>query len=492
MRIFSKYVYPLLLLTLPAGLWAQQISAEQIFEVQGYSIFDPQFLPKVLPGASNRFAYLEYWAGGTAGRERTDFYLQSYGVRNYVEHWFKPVSDQQQGPPMKLLEVHHLEKGYFVLGEQGQKKGGTKRTVARFIPFDGADGKAKNIRLSPPELESQRKFQNYFYTSPGKQCMLWLGTSGKRVFAGVWNTEGDSLWSGELSLPLHEEKYAISEIQVDDSANVYFLMEYSKRNFTPKDTLTPPYLLKYLPKSKRFEQERLNLGGKYPLRAHMRLRTDGQLIWAAILADGTTNGILNGTKLGKPRDARHWTHIGMRRYRKKDHFELAVNYLGRIPDSWMKTYGENGCNFSKTDLMIHENYATLLLEEQYKHKDKYYFYDIGCITFHSQRGELLWEKVVRKRQRDKESPVFLSFVAGVARGKLRLVYLSERGARGKVLCTSLDLKTGARKDRVLALNEGANYLFIPSRSGMVTNVDMVLVGMGHPALNDYKLITVSF
>jgi len=86
----------------------------------------------------------------------------------------------------------------------------------------------------------------------------------------------------------------------------------------------------------------------------------------------------------------------------------------------------------------------------------------------------------------------MSYVAGVARDKLRLVYLTERGAAGKLMCTSIELGNGRRKDKLLASNESAKYLFFPSRSGMVSNYEMVLIGRGNPSQNDYKLITISF
>jgi hypothetical protein len=75
---------------------------------------------------------------------------------------------------------------------------------------------------------------------------------------------------------------------------------------------------------------------------------------------------------------------------------------------------------------------------------------------------------------------------------LRLVYLTERGAGGKLMCTSIELGNGRRKDKLLASNESAEYLFFPTRSGMVSNFEMVLIGRGNPSQNDYKLITISF
>ncbi|MEO1450090.1 MAG: hypothetical protein AAFV07_11215, partial [Bacteroidota bacterium] len=54
------------------------------------------------------------------------------------------------------------------------------------------------------------------------------------------------------------------------------------------------------------------------------------------------------------------------------------------------------------------------------------------------------------------------------------------------------LRPGKPKNKLLASNEEAKYLFYPGRSGMVSNFEMVLISRGNPSLNDFKLITIAF
>ena len=141
---------------------------------------------------------------------------------------------------------------------------------------------------------------------------------------------------------------------------------------------------------------------------------------------------------------------------------------------------------------MQEDDLVILLEEQYQKKDLWLYYDVAVVNFSLMGGELKWSRLIKKKQRNRGSEDVLSYVAGISRGKLHLVFLTERGAGGKLNCTSLTMKTGERKDRYLASNETAQYLFFPKRSAMINSREMVLIGMGNPGQNDYKLITLTF
>jgi hypothetical protein len=130
------------------------------------------------------------------------------------------------------------------------------------------------------------------------------------------------------------------------------------------------------------------------------------------------------------------------------------------------------------------------MEEVYSDKKRVFFYDVGCIAFDTNKGNVKWYKRIQKRQRGQGGASLLSFTSELTTNNIHFVYLSERGARGSLISTSFSLKDGKRRDFKLASNEAATYLFFPGSSGKVANAIVVLVGMGNPGQNDYKLMTV--
>ncbi|MEL7534852.1 MAG: hypothetical protein AAFN10_26340, partial [Bacteroidota bacterium] len=96
---------------------AQYISAEQIFPVEGYSVFQMGYPLQVVPAGQGNFAFLEFWAEGKQGRRIANYYLQAYGINDYVEHWFKPITNEGF-EPMRITEMVKLEKCFAVIGKQ--------------------------------------------------------------------------------------------------------------------------------------------------------------------------------------------------------------------------------------------------------------------------------------------------------------------------------------------------------------------------------------
>ena len=442
-------------------------------------------------GRANRFAYLEYWAEGKEKRRISNYYLQSYGTRNYVEHWFKPVTNEGfEG--MEVKDLLRLERMYAVIGRQYLEEERAIHTVCRFFALDGTPKGDEPRKLSTYERKQRKGFRDTTLVSPGQKVMLWVGTDGKNVLATTWNEMGNKIWDTTLTLPFLSDRYKIKEVLVDDGANPIFLL--APLMPTPDK---PLMLVKYLHEKEEYYTEQIILSEVGSV-IHVRcdIRKGGGIVVAGVIADGAGVGIRNGVKFRNQANNRMWNHVFFRYYEPKKagahDLELVGDMVSPVPGRWLKRYSEEGANFNLSNLIVSEKNAVFMLEENYETRKKLYYYDVACLAFDLTTGELVWNEIIKKRQRDTHSDAFMSYVAGISRGKLRIVYLTERGAAGKLLCTSVDLQTGKRKDKMLASNEEAKYLFFPKRSGMVSNYDMVLIGRGNPSQNDYKLITISF
>lgn len=469
----------------------QVITTEQVFPVEGYSVFEMGYPMKVAQGRSNRFTYMEYWAEGKEGRRISNYYLQSYGTRDYVEHWFKPVTNEGfEG--MQVKDLLRLERCYAVIGRQFVEEDRLVHTVCRFFALDGKSKASEPTKLSTYERRQKKTFYDTTLVSPSQKAMLWMGTDGRIVYAATWNESGNKIWNKELELPFMDNRYKIREVSVDDEANPWFLLEPEIPGAGK-----PLILTKYIHEKEEFYTEQIVVPGAESLiHTHLALMKGGQIAVAGVMASNAGVGFKNGGKFRNPSTANFLNGIFLRYYEKKKtagpELEIISDKISPIPGRWMKRYAEEGANFSLSRLMIAEKRAVLLLEEHYSTRKKLYFYDVACMGFDLATGEIIWNQIIQKRQRDTHSDAFMSYVSGIARGKLRLIYLTERGAAGQLLCTSIDLASGSRKDKMLASNEEAKYLFFPRRSGMVSNYDMVLIGRGNPSQNDYKLISIAF
>lgn len=163
-----------------------------------------------------------------------------------------------------------------------------------------------------------------------------------------------------------------------------------------------------------------------------------------------------------------------------------------MPEKLELKYQDEGANFAESRLIVNRNHSILLLEEQYTRKKNLYYLGISCVGFDLDKEELIWTQIIDKRQIYAQSDRFLSYTAGIARERLRIVYLTNMSAMGDLLCTSIELSSGRIRHKSLASNEEARYIFFPKRSSMISTLEMVLLGLGNPASNDFKLITVSF
>jgi hypothetical protein len=494
--LFRSLIFCLFCLSLSMTK-GQFISTEQAFPVEGYSLFKAGFPIKVAPGTQNKFVYLEYWAAGNEKRRIDNFYIQSYGIRDYVEHWFKPVTNEGF-EPMEVKDLFRLDKSYAVIGQQFKEDDKTVHTVARFYDLEGQSRSTEPVKISTFSKRPRKNYIEWLEVSPRNKYMVWMGQDFKSEinYMSVWDGQGNKVWDKELDIPNLAENYRVSELKIDDKGEVYFLLEPDVP-FLNRREKKPIILLRYQHEKEAFLTDIINIDEQSDImKSHFAFLRNGDIIVAGVLSRDEAEGIRNGEKLGSEGITRNWTHLFMRKYmrnkEKRDILEIKADSISTIPEGWLKRYAEEGSNFNLSELVVDEEFCALILEEHYKTKKKLYYYDLGCVGFDTRHGGMTWSRIVQKRQRDSQSDAFMSYVSGVSRNRLRLVYLTERGATGKLLCTSIDMQTGKRKDKMLASNEATKYLFFPARSGMVSHFEMVLIGMGNPILNDYSLITISF
>ena len=476
--------------------YSQRIVNEQLFPVKGYYVDEIGYPSKIVQADRGRFLFVEYWAQGMGEgeqkREMENYYLQSYGTRSFVEHWYKPVTQ----PGHETMQVHdlvNLSNGCFVIGDQFVSKLDQICTVGRFFFFDGTSKTEEPVVISNfGKKVKKKKYKEFLRTSPDKKRMLWVGIGNNfDVFSSIWAGNSDSISSNTFQLPIQDKRYEVADIKIDDSSNVYFLAVPNSAAMVSREGRIVPLLIKYDFMSKSCNTKPIEMPGSEIQNAKMELKSVNQIIITGISSRLDANQWLPNGKLLKPSNFQKWTHIFLKRIRTTD-FQENVSMEEPIPDKVIKYFSEKESNFSSFEFILNRDDGVFLFEERYMNKGKYYLYEIGCIGVNVQEGKVQWGEVIKKRQRDSNGDNFLSYVAGISRNRLRLIYLSEKGARGKVLCTSLDLKTGVRRDKMLASNEEAKYLFFTKRSEMVSAVDMVFLGMGNPGQNDFKLFTVTF
>ncbi|MEZ4825041.1 MAG: hypothetical protein R3C61_01925 [Bacteroidia bacterium] len=496
MKFISRFSLILCLIVFRVSFsQGQFISTEHIFAADGYSVFEVGYPLKVAPGVEHKFVFMEYWMAGKEKRRIENYYIESYGIRDYVEHWFQPVTNEGF-EPMQVTDLRRLENVYAVIGLQYIQEEKEVHTVSRFFTLDGSSRTTEPVKISTYTKKPKKDYEERIEISPRMKYMVWMGKIAENYYFSVWDGSGNEVWKKELTIPYIQDKYQIKDLRIDDKGNLYFLMEPNVPVVFRKEK-KPLILLRYIQEKEEFMTEIVSTDGLSDVMdSHLAFLRNYDIIVAGVLSRDGATGILNGANTGSEAVSRAWTHVFMKRYTREENnwhqLVLEADSISPIPEKWVRHYQERGSDFTLSKIIPEDETAVVILEEHYMTKKKLYYYDLGCLGFNTRNGALVWNEIVEKRQRDSQSNAFMSYVAGIARERLRLVYLTERGASGQLLCTSIELGSGKRKDKMLASNEASNYLFFPSRSGMVSNFEMVLIGMGNPDQNDFKLITISF
>ncbi|WNJ16929.1 hypothetical protein [Pontibacter sp. G13] len=475
------------------SLEAQVIKSEERFPVKGYSVFENGYPIQVVPGPPDQFCFLEFWNSGAQGRTREGHYIQCYGTRNYVEFWYQPA--QHRG--FHDFEVKGLEKvgnNFWVFGYKVPEDGKHLQTFARIFDPEGNPAHEDPISISNDERKRSNSFEDRWIVAPKGKFVGWMGESGRKTYLSLIHGNGTPLWDTVMTLPHIEEDYRLKRALLKENGTWVFLM-------LPKNPLPgkPALITSYNGFKESWSELWVNAHPTGEIHsADMLFTSEGELIISGLLTNTGESSLMNGENLSGSRRMKSLSGMFFHRYTTNPRDDMAwvdgVQELTPVPARWIHTYGkeERIPNFSEMQLIADRNHVVMLLEERFKNRKRQCAYDIGAVCFQIESGKSLWGRRIKKRQRTSSSPAYLSFVPGISGKKLRLVYLSEINTRGNLVCTSIELDSGKRKDKAMASNDRADYQFFPDQSGMVSTQNMVLIGRGGPLQNDFKLMTVSF
>lgn len=493
--------YLLLLLGLFAwgfGLNGQKISNEKIFPVD-YPIMNIGYPSKMVPNTDGSFIYLEYWPQSPGGKKVAGYYLQSYD-KAYKEEWSMPLTKQGTAPVKEVIDLVRFDQSVGVLAYQFSPSIKRDQVKMQVFSLDGQPiGGLQTV--SSYTKKEKKDYVDEFAFSENQSKMLWLGhnptasAKSRQFFCSVWDGQGKKVWGKKLFLPhIEEDKYLVKQATVDNRGNAYFLLNYEEMTNTEKDTAFKPVVVRYDYRENKYTEHTLNFPNASVQESRIYVTSKGDLAFLGVLSDGSGKGFMNGAK--RFETALSWDQIVFQRYDIQRELRLSAEYTMDFPEAWLKTYKERGANFSRGEVVEAKGKLYWILEEFYTQihggQPQYLFYDVATVAIDIESGNAAWATTFTKKQRDYKSGRLLSYVRGMAGNELHFVYLNERGAQGKIVCTSLNLADGSVRKSNLAANERATYLFFPARSTMVDEGKMILMGVGNPVGNDYKLIEVSF
>ncbi len=477
---------------------AQKITSEKVFPVS-YPIMTVGYPSKMVPNSEGGFIYLEYWPQGQGGKKFANYYLQSYDA-SYKEQWSKPLTKEGTAPVKSVIDIVRFDESVGVLAYQYSPSVKRDQVKMQVFSLDGQPVGGLQVVSSYTKKEKSG-YEDVFAHSENQSKLLWLGhnpTAGakkRQFFCSVWSGQGKKVWGKKMFLPhVEEENYLVSQATVDNRGNAYFLLTYAEMTNTEKDTAFQPVVVRYDHREGKYTEHPLHFPNASVQEGRIHVTAKGDLVFLGILSDGSGKGFMNGAK--RFETPLSWDQIVVQRYDVQRELRLEAEYTMDFPEAWVTRYKERGANFSKGEIIESGGKLYWILEEFYMQEHRgqpqHLYYDVATVAIDVESGNALWATAFEKKQRDYNSGRLLSYVRGLSRGKLHFVYLNERGAQGKIVCTSLSLADGSKTKANLASNERATYLFFPSRSTMVDANKMILMGVGNPVGDDYKLIEVGF
>lgn len=476
---------------------AQKITREETFRVQ-YPINSLGYPSRIVPTTEGSFSYVEYWTPGQ-GRKFANHYLQTYNNK-FEEMWFKPLTKEGAPRLSEIADIVRLKDAVGVVGVQYSPS--TKRDAYKLQLFDlKGENNGGLTSISNYTKKAKKGYEETLTFSPDQTKMLWLGHNPgvkykKRDFyVTVTDNRGNRQWGKRLLLAPTQEKYRVTQAVVDNRGNAYFYMTYEEATNTAKDTLFLPRIVRYDYKENKYSTYQLDFPGASVPEGYIQITEKGDLAFLGVVADGGESGFLNGAK--RFETALKWNKLVFQTFEVQRELKQTQNYVMDFPEAWVKRYGgERGANFSKAEIIERDGKLYWVMEEYYsqihREQPQFLYYDVAVVAFNMADGEVIWANTFEKQQRDYKSGRLLSYSLGLAKNKLNFVYLNERGAQGAILCTSFGMKDGKVETKELARNSDAKYLFFPKRSAMVDEQTMILMGVGNPVENDYKLIEIKF
>lgn len=474
---------------------AQEVTREERFGVK-YPIQTIGYPSKIVPGPEGSLTYVEYWTKDIE-HKYTNYYIQNLNA-SYKEEWFRPLTKENL-PKIQPMDVHRLSTSFAVFGEQYSPTVKGMQVKVQMFELDGRP-KGGLQTVSNYTKKTRKGFSNELILAPDSSRFLWLGhnpeakAKKRKVKAAAYKADGRLVWRQDLFMPQLAEKYKVKQATIDKKGNAYFLLDFESKTNNIKDTVNLPIVLRWDHKEKKMTEYRVDFSAASVPECRIHITEKGDLALLGVLADGSEGGFTNGAK--RFDTGLKWNKIFYKLFNIERELQLKDEYLMDIPAEWMKKYGEKGANFSQHEIIERNGMLYWIMEDFYTqiHRDELQFCynDVATVKIDIEEGKILWASSFGKKQRNYRNGFVLSYSLGIAQGALQFVYLSERGAQGKIVCTSVNLEDGSSATKPLLSNERADRLFFPRRSCMVDESRMVLMGVGSTVDNDYRLIEITF
>lgn len=392
-----------------------------------------------------------------------------------------------------------MKSKIIVLGEQFSASIKRTQVMAQYFSLDGSPVGGPT-KVSIYDKKAKKGFEDFYSQSADGSKLLWMGSNPsasankRRYMFAVMDDGGRPTWSKELKIPHTDEKYYVKQAEVDNKGNLYLLMAYSTFTNSAKDIEFPPIIVRYDYRENKFSENVLSVANASVPEGRIHVNQDNELYFLGMLAVEGAAGFPNGEKVFGA--SLPWNKILARKFKIERELQMVSDSALEMPEELLNRYKEKGSNFSESRIIEANGKIFWMLEEVYMQmKGKtpaHYYYDVATIGMNKKTGAVDWVNVLEKKQRNYESGVLLSFTPAFVNGQLRMVYLDEIGARGKLRCHSIDPASGKSTSTKLANNQDGTWMFFPGRSCKMEGNYMALMGVGLPNQDDFKVIIIGF
>jgi hypothetical protein len=496
-RILMKKLLLWMLLIAPlTQAYGQKITAEKTYSVN-YPTAEIGYPSRIVANKEDKFSFIEYWVNGDQ-HKYTNYYLQTYDQK-FEEVWFRAVTHDNDPKLATLVDVVRLDKAVGVVGTQYSPAIKRMATKMQLWDLEGMP-KGTMATISTFSKKAKKGYEEVLHYSPDQKLIFWLGHNPKAsykkrsFFCSVFDEGGNKLWGKQIFLEPAAKKYFVKQAAVDNRGNAYFYMVYETMTNTVKDTVNQPMIVRYNFKENKSSTYAIKFPGVSVPEGMIKVTAAGELAFVGILSDGGERGFLNGANAYQT--ALKWNKMVFLNFDIGHELTKKQEQILDLPESWITRYKDRGADFTKSEILEEKNQLYWVMEEFYvadhNGKPQHRYYDVATVAIDVKNGAIKWASNFEKKQRDYYSGQMLSYCSGISNGQLHCVYLNERGAQGKIVCSSFDLKSGEVTTVDLAKNEREDYLFFPRRSTMIGPDKMMLLGVGFTDRNNYKLIEVSF
>jgi hypothetical protein len=468
--------------------WGQGINNYADFEAFQYELSRFGYPSRIIPLNTHQFAYVEWWEKGM-GRPFPGYYVTAMD-RNYEEKWFKPIADLKTATP-RFLDIIRLHETFGVILDYPKEKA-KQGTYVSFFRLNG-DNLGSDLLLSFP---TKKNITSRWRTDENQKRLLWYGYTqeGNRLqlFATVY--EGNRfVWQRELppfstSVPMEIPDANVTETH--DLLCLYTpIYTFDKAH---KDTLAKPILQLYNYRTKEVLWD--------------TIYTIPRLLFPRILILDRTTAILTGIAEGRSattslvnRGQENWYGLFYRKYDLSRRLAILIDTIFSFPQRVKDSLTEAELLFHASEWYLdayHANDPNLyfVLEEAFQRQkvegNVFFRRHLLLFAIDEKADTLKWGNVIRKNQRYLGNDHLLSYTPAFSSIFFHLIYLTEPGAGGVIKLLSINKETGDYVEKVLASNQNSDFYFFPKRSAQITERAVILMGIGQPNKNAYRLIQV--